>query len=183
MVIEIIETLKDIFSRVYTNMLVAIIILLVGLVFGRFVGKVVSRVLEEIELNKILRKAANIKISVEEILSNFIKYFIYFVTIIMALDQLGATTTVLQIISIAIIVIIVASVLLGLRDFLPNIMAGIFIHQKRFLRAGDKVKIGNVQGKIVSISLTETRIKTNKDDIIYIPNSILTKKEVVKLKK
>jgi small-conductance mechanosensitive channel len=101
----------------------------------------------------------------------------------MALDQIGVATGILKIISIAILIIMVASIILGIRDFFPNILSGIFIAQKRFLNKGDLVRFGDIEGEIIEINIIETRIMTKKGDIIYIPNSILTKNEMVKLKK
>ena len=179
----IIDWLKEVFSSFYTKFILAVITLFIGVIIGRFVGKLLQRVLHELELDTLIRKTTKIKFSIEEIISGFFSYFIYFVTIIMALNQLGITTKILEIISVAIFIIIILSIFMGVREFIPNIISGIFIHQKRFLREGDKVKIGNVQGKIVKISLTETWIRTKSDDMIYIPNALLTKKEVIKLKK
>jgi small conductance mechanosensitive channel len=180
---EILQWLKALLMEVYTNFVVAIIILLVGVLLGRLAGKLVQQLLHELEADRFMKKTAHVKVSVEEIIANFTTYFIYFVTIIMALDQLGITTTVLQIISIAIIIIIIASILLGLRDFIPNLISGLYIHQKRILDKGDIIRVGDLEGEVVDFNLVETRIKTAKQDIIYIPNAILTKKEVIKLKK
>jgi len=172
----------QVLSNVYLNFAVAIIILLAGLIIGRLVGRFIHRILREVELNRLLRKTTGIKFAVDEIIANFISYLIYFIAIIMALDQLGVATAVLKIISIAIILIIVASIILGVRDFFPNILAGIFIAQKRLISKGDKVRIGDIEGNIIEINIMETRIVTRKGDIIYMPNSLLTKREVIKLK-
>ncbi len=179
----IVEWFKSVFSSFYTKFILAIITLFFGVIIGRFAGKLLHRILNELEIDRIIKKTTVIKFSVEEVISSFFTYSIYFVTIIMALNQLGITTTVLEIIVIIILLIIVLSILLGVRDFIPNIISGVFICQKRFLKEGDKVKIGDVEGEIVKVSLTETMIRTKSDDMIYMPNSILTKKEVIKLKK
>jgi small-conductance mechanosensitive channel len=178
-----IGSIPELFSRFYTNLAVAIIILLAGLIIGRLVGRFIQKIFEEIELNKILRKTTGIRFSIDEIISNLVTYFIYFIAIIMALDQLNVATTVIKIIFLAIIIIIIASIILGVRDFFPNILSGIFIAQKRFLNKGDKVRVGDIEGEIIELNIIETRIVTKKGDVIYIPNSVLTKREIVKLKK
>jgi moderate conductance mechanosensitive channel len=174
---------QQLFSKVYTNFAVAIIILLAGVIIGRIAGRFVHKVLSEIELNNMIRKLTNVRLSMDEIIANFVTYFIYFIFIIMALDQLGVTTTVFKIISIVVILIIIASILLGVRDFIPNVISGIFLAQRRFLSKGDHVKVGDIEGEIIEINIVETRMKTKKGDMMYIPNSILTKKEVIKLRK
>ena len=178
-----INVLPKILSSVFTKLVVAVIIVLIGLVLGKILGKFVQKALHEIELNKIIKKAAGIKASVEEIISTSLSYFIYFIFIVMALNQLGITTVVLHMISGVILIIIIISILLSIKDFMPNMFAGLFIHQKRFIKEGDILKVDNTEGKVVHINLVETKIETKHGDIIYIPNSLLTKKTVVKLKK
>ena len=178
-----INVLPKILSSVFTKLVVAVIIVLIGLVLGKILGKFIQKALHEIELNKIIKKAAGIKASVEEIISTFVSYFIYFIFIVMALNQLGITTVVLHMISGAILIIIIISILLSIKDFMPNMFAGLFIHQKRFIKEGDILKVDNTEGKVVHINLVETKIETKQGDIIYIPNSLLTKKTVMKLKR
>ncbi len=177
-----IGSVRDLLSTVYLNLAVAIILLLAGLIIGRLAGRLIHKILEEVELNKLLRKAAGIRFGVDEIISHLVSYAIYVIAIIMALDQIGVASAFLKIISLAIIIIIIASIVLGIRDFFPNILSGIFIAQKRLLSKGDKVRIGDIEGNIIDINIMETRIVTRKGDIIYMPNSILSKKEVIKLK-
>ncbi len=178
-----INILPKLLSGIFTKLVVAVIIVLIGLVLGKILGKLIQKALHEVELNRIIKKAAGIKVSVEEIISTFITYFIYFIFIVMALNQLGLTTVVLHMISGAVLIIIIISVLLSIKDFMPNMFAGLFIHQKRFIKEGDILKVDSTEGKVVHINLIETKIETKQGDIIYIPNSLLTKKTVVKLKR
>jgi len=178
-----INVLPKILSSVFTKLVVAVIIVLIGLVAGKLLGKLIHKLLHEIELNNLIKKSAGIKISMEEIISSFVTYFIYFIFIVMALNQLGLTTVVLHMISGAILIIIIISIMLSIKDFMPNMFAGFFIHQKRFIKEGDIIKVDNIKGKIVHVNLVETTIETKQGDIIYIPNSLLTKKTIVKVKK
>ena len=178
-----ISVLPKLLSGIFTKLVVAVIIVLIGLIFGKILGKFIQKALHEVELNKVIKKAAGIKISAEEIISTFITYFIYFIFIVMALNQLGITTVVLHMISGAILIIIIISILLSIKDFMPNMFAGLFIHQKAFIKEGDIIKVDNTEGKVIHINLVETKIERKKGDIIYIPNSLLPKKVVIKVKK
>lgn len=180
---EIINIAYSFASNYLTNLVVAVIIILLGFIMGKIVGRLLQKILSEIELNNIIKKATHIKINLEEIISSFITYFIYFISIVMALSQLGLTTTVLNMISGAVIVVIIISIFLGIKDFVPNLIAGIFIHRKGFVNEGDRIRVKGIEGKIVHINLVETRIKTKKGDLMYVPNTMLTRNEVVKLKK
>jgi small conductance mechanosensitive channel len=175
--------LQTTFQGYATKLIVAIIILLFGFIIGRVVGKVVGKLLKELEISAILRKTVKLKIPVEEVVSEMVMYFIYFVTIIMALSELGLATSILNIILGAFMVIIVLAIFLSIKDFVPNFISGIYIHQKQSIKEGDLIKINNIEGRVKTISIVETVVETKKGDTIYIPNSVLTKSEVVKIRR
>ena len=72
--------------------------------------------------------------------------------------------------------------ILAIKDFIPNLISGLMLHQKRNLKPGDRIIINNVEGEIINVTLIETKIRTRSGDIVYIPNSILTKNVVIKKK-
>ncbi|MBW2985927.1 mechanosensitive ion channel family protein [Candidatus Woesearchaeota archaeon] len=178
---DIINDAVNYFGPVINNIITAIIILLIGFIIAKFLGRLVQRVLHEAELDNLLKKAGT-KVSFELALSHITEYFIYFMTIIFALNQLGITTFVLYIIAIAAICVLAVSVFLGLRDFIPNFMAGWYIYRKDLIKEGKNVKINGVQGKVIQLSLLDTRIKTKKGDLIYMPNSIVIKSKIIQKK-
>ena len=100
----------------------------------------------------------------------------------MVLQQLGLATTVLNMIAGAVIIVIILSTLLGIKDFIPNMIAGIMIQRKQELKKGEIIKIKGMQGKIIGITLIETKIETKTGDIIFIPNAVLTKTEIIRIK-
>jgi len=174
--------LKLQFSSFFTKFVVAVIILLIGFIVGKLIGRLVYKFLHSVELNAQLKKLAGVKVGLEEILEAFTTYFIYFVTIVTVLQQLGLATTVLNMIAGGVIVIIILSTLLGVKDFIPNAVAGFIIQKKGFIKVGEVIKVKGMQGKVVKINLVETKIETEGQDIIFIPNSVLTKTEVIKVK-
>ena len=177
------EILRSVFVGYSTKFIVAIIILLFGFIIGRVLGKVIEKVLHELELNTILKKTVKMKVPLEQIIGQIVMYFIYFVAIIMALKQVGLATDILNIVLGGIMIIIILALFLSIKDFVPNFISGIFIHQKRFIKEGDLIKVKNIEGTITDISLIETIVKTKHGDDIYIPNSVLTKSEVIKIKR
>ncbi|MFH1209227.1 MAG: mechanosensitive ion channel domain-containing protein [archaeon] len=162
------------------KVIVALVIIIFGLVFGRFLGKLTKKLLKELEVDRILKEQTRINFSVEDLLGSIVQYIIYIIAIIIALNQLGLTQTILYIVLGAILVIIIIIIILALKDFIPNIIAGFFIHQKSLISKGDRIKIKDVEGTILYVSLIETKIKTRTKDIVYIPNSLLIKNIVVK---
>jgi len=165
-------------GQLFGKLILALIILLIGFIFGRVIGKILHRILHEIQLDKTLKKT-NIHFALEKTISNIVTYFIYFISLIWALNELGLTTTVLNMISAAALILIILSILLAIKDFIPNIISGFYIYQGSILKEGQKISIDNLEGTIRSISLLETQIETSKGDTIHIPNSVITKKEFI----
>lgn len=168
-------------SGLMTKLIVAVIIILIGFIIGKVIGKLTQKVLHELEIDRILKKKARIKFSVEKAFGRFVAYFIYFLTIIGALNQVGLTTTILHMISAAVLIVLVISIILGIKDFIPNLLAGMHINRQDMIKEGDRIKVRGTEGKVMSIDLTEIKLQTRKGDIIFIPNSILIKEEVVKI--
>ncbi len=175
--------IKDLFANLYLDVIAAVIILLVGFILAKLFGKVVQRVLHEIEVDKILKTATRIDVKFEGWVGTFVTYFVYFTTIIMALNQLHITTTVLQMLSAAVIIIFIISVILAIKDFVPNTFAGFYIYRNKFIEEGETIRVKGIEGKVIHINLVETKIETKDGDVVYIPNSVLTKTEVIKIYK
>ncbi|RME78005.1 hypothetical protein D6774_02570 [Candidatus Woesearchaeota archaeon] len=179
--LELYQDFIELASPFFTRFVVGLIILLAGFIIAKLVGKLVRRLLHSLDLNVMLQKITGTNIALEEIAESFTTYFLYFITIVMVLQHLGLATTVLNMIAGAIIIIIVLSTFLGIKDFIPNIIAGIVLRQKDFLKVGDVIKVKGMKGRVVEITFLETKIETTKKDMIFIPNSVLIKTEIVKV--
>ncbi len=161
----------------YLNRLAfAILILLVGFILGKLLGRFVRRVLDELDMDAALKKTVGIKVSVSKVLSSFSAFIVYFVTVILFLNSLGLTTAVLNAISIGVIVLIMISAALAIRDLVPNLTAGFAIHTKQKISVGNQIEMEGIKGKVIEVSLLDTQIRTSSGDIVFIPNSILIKK-------
>ena len=165
-----------------SKFVVAVVVLFVGFILGKLAGRLVYKFLHSFDINENLKKLTGVKVQVEEILEIFTTYFIYFITIVTVLQQVGIATTILHMIAAGVLIIIILSTFLGIKDFIPNAIAGFFVQKKKLVRIGETIKVKGMQGKIVGISLVETKMETKQGDIIFIPNSVLTKTEVVKVK-
>jgi MscS family membrane protein len=139
--------------------------------------------LKELNTNNILKESLGIKAPVEQFLSKGAYYLVIFVGAVMALNQLGLSTIILYIILGIVLVIIVGLVVLAFKDFVPNVFASFWIHQKRLIEEGEDIEIKDVEGKVIEITLTETKIETKDKEIVLIPNSLLLKEKIKKKKK
>lgn len=180
--IDLIAYLYTAFRNVFTELVAAIIILLIGFIFGRMAGKIILKIFKEIELNRLLKKTTGIKVSLAELISKSITYFIYFIFIIAALEKLNISAVAFNLLAGGVIIIIIISIFLSIKDFIPNIIAGIYITQKAFVSKGDVIKIDNIEGKIIDLQLNTIKLETKKGDMLFIPNSILLKSKLTKVK-
>ena len=57
------------------------------------------------------------------------------------------------------------------------------VGRRELIKEGKQVKINGVSGKVVKLSLLDTRIKTKKGDLIYMPNSVVLKSKITQKKK
>jgi small-conductance mechanosensitive channel len=68
---------------------------------------------------------------------------------------------------------------LGSTSVVGNIMAGLFLTYSLSFRVGDRVKIGDAVGDIIEKTLLVTRLKTIKNEMISIPNSLVLSQAVI----
>ncbi len=174
--------LNTFFSKFLGKLIVAVIIVLIGFIIGKICERLIQRLLHELEVDRVMGKTG-LKISLENIISSLVAYLIYFIAVIMALNQLGLTTVILYIVIGGIIVLIIVSTLLAIKDYIPNMIAGFFIFRKEKFREGNRVKVNGTEGKVKKIGLIETEILTKKGDKIFIPNSLMVKSKVIVKKK
>ena len=169
-------------AQLFAKLLTAGIIIFIGLIVGRIVGKLIRKTVKRLEINKLLKRA-NINFDVEEFSEKISKWIIYIIAIFMALNELGIGTLVINIVLIAMIIIIIIIILLSLKDMIPNIAAGFYLQSKPRIKVGDKIKVGNIKGKVEYINLIQIRVRDAKGNIIVIPSSALTQDKFTIYKK
>lgn len=63
---------------------------------------------------------------------------------------------------------------LGSSALIGQLASGFMLMYSRTLRVGDYVRAGDVEGTVVQLGLFATRIRTNKKEIVTIPNAVLS---------
>ena len=168
-----INILKTIESYAY-NITISIVILLAGFGLGMIVKKILQRILKELELNKIMAKA-NVTYDLEKIISNIVSYVIYLFTIVLVLDQLGLKSVVLYLLVGAILMLIILTSLVGLKDVIPNFIGWLLIQKRNNIKEGYRIDIKEIYGVVERIGYLETEIRTERGDLLYVPNSLFMK--------
>ena len=171
-----IENAAALFSTVATHLVDALVTFLIGIIIGKLLEKLTLAVLHKIELNRTLRKAG-VRLAVEQTIAYALKYATYLIATIIALNKLQLAPFVANIVAGAILIALFAGVLLSLRDFIPNFIAGMAIYRKGIVHPGDKITYRSIEGTITHTGLLEVKVTTAKGDEIYVPTSVLIKNE------
>lgn len=162
----------------------ALVIIFAGFIIGKIVGRFLYKVLKDVQADETGKKFFKRDVSISKGVSAAASYLIYLVALVMGLGALGLTTVVLNAVIIIVLVLLGISFLLAIKDFMPNLSAGIMIRQKGLFKEGDTVKLGSTEGVVEDLSLTETRLRRSNGDLLIIPNNLFPKKElIVKRKK
>lgn len=169
----IMEIVEFISSSLY-DIIVGVIILLVGFGAGLLVRKILGRVLHEIGLNGILAKA-NINANVENGAGTLAAMIIYLITIVLFLDKLGIRSIVMYLILGAVLMLIILTLLVSLKDILPNLIGWLALQKQGHIREGHHVEIKEIAGKVLHVGYLETEIKTERGDCLYVPNALFLK--------
>jgi small-conductance mechanosensitive channel len=164
----------EVASSYFTHIAVGVVILLAGFGIGILVKKLVHKLLKEFELNKIMRRVG-IDYNLETGVSSILMYLIYLMTIIIFLDHFNIGSIVFYLILGGILMLIILTFLVGLKDVIPNFIGWIYIQRKDKIKEGHKIEVKEIAGIIEKIGYLETEIKTDNHDILYVPNSLFLK--------
>ncbi|PIZ51423.1 hypothetical protein COY27_03470 [Candidatus Woesearchaeota archaeon CG_4_10_14_0_2_um_filter_33_13] len=161
-------------SSYFTNIAIGIAILLIGFGIGILIKKLVQRLLAEIELNKIMVRIG-ITYDLETVISSSMMYLIYLATVIVFLDHFNIGSIVLYLVLGALLMLGILTMIVGLKDVIPNFVGWIYIQRHNKIKEGHKIEVKEISGIIEKIGYLETEIKTERNDILYVPNSLFLK--------
>lgn len=130
-------------------------------IVGRFISKLIVN-----SLLKVLERA-NVDLSLRDFIGNIVNVVLLVVIVIAALEQLGVdTTSVLAVFAAAGL-----AVGLALKDSLSNFAAGIMLIIFKPFKVGDVINTAGSIGKVQSIQIFNTILRTGDNQEIIIPNS------------
>lgn len=145
------------------------ILSLIILCFGYFFSKIVSQTIKKFTQKR------HIDVIVADFLCSIIKYSIIIFSVITSLGCIGIQTT-------SIIAIIGAAGLaigLSLQGSLSNFAAGVLLVVLRYFRTGDYVNICGIYGRIQTVQIFATKLKTKDGKIVIIPNNKIISSNII----
>lgn len=75
--------------------------------------------------------------------------------------------------------LIAAAVVLMTKDYISNLINGMYLTFAKVVTIGDQVSIDGNKGKILDITLTNVHLLNDDDDIVYIPNNKVFSSEII----
>jgi len=170
-----VERFMEGFTPSLNRIVIFFFILFLGFLVGKILGRLARKMLGELKTDAFFR-SLGWKLSVERGLAHLVAGLTYTVTLILALNAVGLTTVVLEIILGVFVFALLLSFLLALKDVIPNATAGVML--KRKLEPGIMLKLDDVEGVVTSVTLLETIITTKGGDTIVIPNSLFARQRI-----
>ncbi|MBX3020149.1 MAG: mechanosensitive ion channel [Bdellovibrionales bacterium] len=117
----------------------------------------------------------NVDSGVRDSIEKFIRYSVFLVGLMMALDNMGFSISSLA----AVGAVLMVGIGFGLQNLTQNFISGIILLIERPIKVGDIIRVGSTSGRIVDIRVRSTIVQTRDDITIIVPNSKLISEEVI----
>lgn len=120
-------------------------------------------------------KRKRIDIGAQFAINQLLKYFLYVIAILIALESLGVQLTVLWGGAAALLV----GIGLGLQQIFNDFISGILLLFERTVEVGHVVEIDSLIGSVKKIGIRTSLVETRDNITVIVPNSILTSNNVI----
>jgi small-conductance mechanosensitive channel len=165
---------------------IAVMILLLGFIISKIIEKLLFKILDIVEFDKLIKRFVRYK-HPSKTISIIVSYIINAVSLVMALNKLEITTTIITTIVIVLVTVLVLFVVFGTNDLFANFFAGIIVRIRKNIRVDEFIRIKDskkkIEGKILTIGNLSIRLETESGEIVYIPNMLLFKSVITKVRK
>jgi small conductance mechanosensitive channel len=135
----------------------AVVVVLVATFVARWLKRRVRRALERSRLEP---NAAALVVTGAAIAT-------YLVAATFVLGLFGANWTAL----LALLSVATLAVSLALQDVLKNFVAGVYLLLERPFSIGDRIRVKDVTGRVVSIDFRTTVLQNEREERVYVPNA------------
>jgi len=158
-------SMKNVQLTVY-SLLIAVVIIIATL----FVLRLIKRVFKRLTTN------GTFDMGTSNSMYLIVKYIIWVFVFALLLDTIGVKVSIL----IASAAALLVGVGLGLQQFFNDVASGIVLLVERSLKVGDIVELENeMVGKVESIGIRTSKIKTRDNIVMIVPNSKLVNDRVI----
>lgn len=147
--------------------IVYLILLTVGLVYlsGKLKDVLVAQILDRTPLARGARQT----------IGTIVRYLVLFIGFVIILQTVGIDLTTLNVLAGAVGI----GIGFGLQNIASNFISGLIVLLERPIQVGDRIEANKVNGEVMAIGPRSTRIRTNDNVTVIIPNSKLVSENVV----
>jgi small conductance mechanosensitive channel len=171
---ESFERLKNILLGDIGNLERVAISILIGLVI-LVVFYFISKWIKRLAVSRISKQTGDQLLA--DFVGNGFRILIFVFGIMLVFRFLGLSAAVSGILASAGITAFIIG--FALKDIGENFLAGLLLAFKRPFRIGDLIDVQGVRGRVVSLNLRDTQIKTADGKDIYLPNASIIKNPLV----
>ena len=175
--------LTDFLTKTYEllpNIILIVLLIVLGIIIVNLVTFAFKRFFDTIGITEFMIEQDR-EYTLNGILF-FVRIALYFLMALILLNMfgvdIGGIISTLGLILYALIGLLLLYIFFGTRAFVENFIAGIYLKTSKTFKLGQKVKIGDVDGKIKSISNQGVTVKTDYGYNVFIPNKEFVRKEV-----
>jgi small-conductance mechanosensitive channel len=133
-----------------------------------------SNKLKGILIDRVLTRTP-LDVGAQQAIGTIIKYLMLVGGFLVILQTVGIDLTTLNVLAGAVGI----GVGFGLQNIASNFISGLIILFERPVQVGDRIEVNDVNGRVMSIGARSTRIKTNDNITIIVPNSKFIEENVV----
>lgn len=162
---EFMQTLATFFSSGLGKVVLFIIVAIIGFILIKLFIKFLRKLGKKIKLDQ----------TVYNFLITVIKFVLWVLYALTLLAIVGVPITSL----VAIITALTLGVTLAIQSSVSNLANGVILLANKPFKIGDFVEIDGVSGTVVDISIFNTKIRTNNNEIVTMPHNITINKPII----
>lgn len=133
-----------------------------------------SNKLKNIFVERILDKTP-LDLGARIAIGTIARYVILLIGFLIIIQTVGINLTTLNVLAGAIGI----GVGFGLQNIASNFISGLIILFERPVKVGDRIEVGDINGRVTAIGARSTRVRTNDNITIIVPNSKFIEENVV----
>ncbi len=133
-----------------------------------------SRKIRGLLISRLLQKT-RLDTGAQQAIGTITRYVILFVGFLVILQTVGIDLTTLNVLAGAVGI----GIGFGLQNIANNFISGLIILLERPIKVGDRIEVEGINGKVMTIGARSTRVRTNDNIAIIVPNSKFISESVI----
>ena len=144
-----------------------ILVLVAGLVY-------LSRKLKDLLIGRLLSHT-RLDMGAQQAIGTMFRYIVLLIGFLIIIQTVGIDLTTLNVLAGAVGI----GIGFGLQNIANNFISGLIILIERPIKVGDRIELQDVMGDVVDIGARSTRVRTNDNITIIVPNSKFISENVI----